>query len=238
MRYLSKIILLAGALVFILSGCSSSGEASLNLRGTAEPQVDLAIADLQSRLQLANPDSIQVEAIEPMQFQAGSPGIPSTGSGGSEQTLQGYKITLSAPLEQGRREYVYQVAGDHVVLVSGQSNQPVMGRPEFLTALNQQGLEIVSSAPQDRLTQPLFSVPDDPMLVNGEVVHVYAYEQQGQANAEQVRITDNGVELNGQIVQLQGTPHFFRAGRLIVLYLGQDQTVLQALQNILGPEIS
>ncbi len=237
MKHLSKVFWLLGALLIVLSGCSPSVEASLNLRGTAEPQVDLAMTDLQNRLDLPDPSSIRVDSIEPVQLQKGNLGIPSTGSSGSEQTVQGYKITLSVPLAQDRREYVYHVANGQAVLVPGPSNKPVMGRPEFLTALNRQGLKVVSSAPQDRLSQPLFSAPDRPILVNGEVVHVYPYEQQGQAEAEQVRITENGVEVNGQVVELQGTPHFFRKDRLIVLYLGQNQTVLQALQDVLGTEV-
>ncbi len=241
MKYFSKVIFgLSVVILLVLSSCSPSGQASLNLRGTAQPEVDQAIADLQSRLNLTNPSSIRVNSIKPMQFQAGNLGIPVTGSSGSSgsgKTVQGYQITLSAPLAQGRQEYVYNVAGDQVLLVTGQSMTPVMGRPEFLTALNQQGLQVVSSAPQDRLSQPLFSAPDRPVLVNGEVVHVYPYEQQGQAEAEQVRIAPNGVEVNGQVVQLPGTPHFFRNDRLIVLYLGQNQTVLDALKNVLGPEI-
>ena len=33
------------------------------------------------------------------------------------------------------------------------------------------------------------------------------------------------------------SPHFFNAGRLIVLYVGADSSVLKVLADLLGPEI-
>jgi hypothetical protein len=34
------------------------------------------------------------------------------------------------------------------------------------------------------------------------------------------------------------TPHFYKAGRIIVLYLGSDQAVLDVLNQILGQQFA
>jgi len=33
-------------------------------------------------------------------------------------------------------------------------------------------------------------------------------------------------------------PHFFKSGNLIVLYVGEESSILEALHEILGPQIA
>jgi len=35
-----------------------------------------------------------------------------------------------------------------------------------------------------------------------------------------------------------GTPHFFRQGRLLVLYLGDEKRVIQSLEGVLGRQFA
>ncbi|NIM93557.1 MAG: hypothetical protein GTO18_07580 [Anaerolineales bacterium] len=35
-----------------------------------------------------------------------------------------------------------------------------------------------------------------------------------------------------------GAPHFFRSGKLVVLYLGSGESLLNALEAVLGPQFA
>lgn len=40
------------------------------------------------------------------------------------------------------------------------------------------------------------------------------------------------------VVPVQGAPHFFRKEQLVVLYVGEDQAVVNLLTKLLGPQIA
>jgi hypothetical protein len=40
------------------------------------------------------------------------------------------------------------------------------------------------------------------------------------------------------MVSWMDTPHFYKTGKIIVLYVGSDTTVLELLEGVLGPQFA
>ena len=85
---------------------------------------------------------------------------------------------------------------------------------------------------------PFFSVPAARVLVNGKDVHVFEYATVSAADAEAARVSADGSSIGSTQVLWISTRHFFRGGRLIVLYVGTDPVVIEALATLLGPQLA
>lgn len=74
------------------------------------------------------------------------------------------------------------------------------------------------------------------LCVDGALVGVYRYETAAEAErvAEGVDRDDPSNFRHGVSIAWAGNPRFWRAGRLIVLYLGSDSAVERRLTSVLG----
>lgn len=88
------------------------------------------------------------------------------------------------------------------------------------------------------VAQPFFSVEGVLMRIDGEDVQVYEYASADAARADASRITPegNGVYFDSAatFVEWIDTPHLYTSGRLIVVYVGHEPAVLDALEGMLG----
>ena len=72
-------------------------------------------------------------------------------------------------------------------------------------------------------------------------VGAFDYPDRDSAVAAAELIADDGSTVEGitdSPINWPGTPHFFRKGRLIVLYVGDDRPTADLLKQILGPQIA
>ena len=91
-----------------------------------------------------------------------------------------------------------------------------------------------------------FSVPGTALLVDGGRVEVYEYGDEASAEGDAARISPDGFQVevpaNGgmavSMVEWIATPHFYRKGRLIALYVGEDADLIVALEAALGPQFA
>lgn len=88
------------------------------------------------------------------------------------------------------------------------------------------------------IEQPFFSVPGQVIIVNGEPVQVFEYSDAAQADSEAAQVSPDGGSIGTTMASWIGPPHFYRAGRLIVLYVGEDQSVIELLEAVLGPQFA
>jgi uncharacterized protein (DUF305 family) len=68
-------------------------------------------------------------------------------------------------------------------------------------------------------------------------VQVYEYADPGAAAADAGQITPDGNHPTAMITWI-GPPHFFLAGRAIVLYVGADQAATDLMTDLLGPQFA
>ena len=74
--------------------------------------------------------------------------------------------------------------------------------------------------------------------VYGEDVQVFEYSGPTVMEAEAAKISRDGNTVGTSKIHWIGSPHFFRRGKLLVLYMGDSENVLKTLQTTLGPQFA
>lgn len=108
----------------------------------------------------------------------------------------------------------------------------VAGLTEMLKASGAE-VTLVGPAPDSFLTGE-----GTTLQVNGQEVQVFEYEDANQAENDSSQISSDGAQIGDNPVRWAGTPHFYRSGKMIVQYIGDDQSVLQLLDDVLGPQFA
>ena len=90
----------------------------------------------------------------------------------------------------------------------------------------------------EAIDQPFFTVPGQTLKVNGQDVQVFVYDTAEAMETEAAQISADASTIGTNMPTWVDTPHFYKMGRLLVLYVGQDQTVLEQLNNVFGPQFA
>lgn len=119
--------------------------------------------------------------------------------------------------------------------------EPVADQVSVVDALRADGLTVGVAGP---LQQPFLQPQAGTVLriSGGSVaapaeIQVYEYADAGAAAADAAQIGPDGNPRTA-IIEWIAPPHFFRIGRVIVLYVGNDPAVLDALPHLLGPQFA
>ena len=91
-----------------------------------------------------------------------------------------------------------------------------------------------------------FSVPGTVLRVDGELVRAFEYADAHSAAKEAERISPDGstvqvctdAGLSATSLFWMALPHFYRSGKLIVLYVGWDAPLTEVLEAALGPQFA
>ena len=86
--------------------------------------------------------------------------------------------------------------------------------------------------------QPFLSVSGTMIKLQGEDVQVFQYSNAAQMEAEAKLISPNGTTVGTRKIHWIGAPHFFKQGRVLVLYVGNDKKVEKALETALGRQFA
>lgn len=92
--------------------------------------------------------------------------------------------------------------------------------------------------PEGRVDQPFFVVPANTITVNGEGVQIFQYPAASAADAQAATVSRDGSQVGTSKPFWIGPPHFYKKANLLVLYLGDDEKVLDILQKVLGPQFA
>jgi hypothetical protein len=120
------------------------------------------------------------------------------------------------------------------------SAQPVSDYASFVQALDAAGF---TSGHGARTRSELFAVPDRTLFVQHGSVSTYEYPNEEALNRVRSSISPDGYSVPTKaggvaMVDWVATPHFFRAGRLLVVYVGDKRRTLKALDLLLGPQFA
>jgi hypothetical protein len=96
----------------------------------------------------------------------------------------------------------------------------------------------VKAARAGNISQPFFSVKGRGISVNGENVQVFVYASESAAEAEAKLVSPDGTGVGTNLMSWIAPPHFYRKGELIVLYVGGEHSVVDALVAVLGPQFA
>lgn len=109
------------------------------------------------------------------------------------------------------------------------------GTDEFLAELREQGVDAEKG---DSVEQAFFSVIGDYVSLNGESVQVFEYDSAETMESDAVLVDASGSPIGTSMVTWIATPHFYKKGRILVLYVGDNAETLEILQSVLGPQFA
>jgi len=124
------------------------------------------------------------------------------------------------------------------------SNQPQQGKSHggpvtdyasFIDNLRAAG---VSVEPGGEVDQPFFSVNGRMIKVSGEDVQVFQYPNAMVRDAQAALVSPDGSTVGTTKLHWVGPPHFYKKGKLLVLYVGDNGKVLKALEAVLGRQFA
>jgi mono/diheme cytochrome c family protein len=88
------------------------------------------------------------------------------------------------------------------------------------------------------VNQPFFSGQGRIITVNGEDVQVFEYANEALADEDVTLVSPDGHSIGNAMVDWIGSPHFYRNSRLVVIYIGDNPSMGNLLENMLGSQFA
>ena len=120
-------------------------------------------------------------------------------------------------------------------LFAGCTTSTVMNYSRLVDDLKKGGNTVQTDG---EVNQPFFSVEGKLIKVNNEDVQVFEYKDESSMQTEASQVSPTGSSVGTTILTWVSTPHFYKAGKLIVLYVGNNTTVTGALEKVLGAQFA
>ncbi len=103
-------------------------------------------------------------------------------------------------------------------------------------ALHAHGASVLFT--KEKVSQPFFSMAGRIININGEAVQVVDYGTSSAAEANARRVSADGTTIGTSKPSWMAPPHFFKRRKLIVLYVGRNQTIVDLLRKVLGNQFA
>lgn len=111
----------------------------------------------------------------------------------------------------------------------------VEDKASLIAALEASGATVEAGDP---ISQVFFSPEGSIIKVNGADVQVFEYESAEAMENEASQVAPDGGSIGTSMVTWMDTPHFYKAGRIIALYVGSDEAALSLLEQVLGEQFA
>jgi len=106
---------------------------------------------------------------------------------------------------------------------------------QLMTALGSEGFTV---DPAGTISQPFFEPEGQVISLDGQEVQVFEFASEAEAASAAEMISPDGSSIGTSMMTWISPPHFYHSGKLMVLYLGENERVMAALEGILGPQIA
>jgi hypothetical protein len=133
--------------------------------------------------------------------------------------------------------WVFTVSGCGKATAPASATQPpaVKDQASFLAALQAAN---VTAKIGESITQDFFSPEGHIITINGQDVQVFEYESAEAMENDASRVAPDGGSVGTSMMSWMDAPHFYKAGRILVLYVGSDKTTLALLEKVIGPQFA
>lgn len=111
----------------------------------------------------------------------------------------------------------------------------VEDQASFLVALQAAN---VTAKIGDSVTQDFFSPEGHIITINGQDIQVFEYESAEAMENDASQVAPDGGSVGTSMMSWMDAPHFYKAGRILVLYVGSDKATLDLLEKVLGPQFA
>lgn len=120
-------------------------------------------------------------------------------------------------------------------LISGCSNSGVMNYSRLVDDLKAGGYAVQTGG---EVSQAFFSVKGKIIKIINEDVQVFEYKDETTMKAEASQVSSDGGSVGTSMVTWMSVPHFYKAGKLIVIYIGENAVVKGALEKVIGAQFA
>ena len=110
-----------------------------------------------------------------------------------------------------------------------------MGIDGLISALRQNGATVELGEP---IQQGFLTVEGRSVSINGGEVQVFEYASSDALEADASLVSADGGSVGTTMISWMDTPHFYKGGRVLVIYVGNDPAVMAALTAILDPQFA
>ena len=90
----------------------------------------------------------------------------------------------------------------------------------------------------DSVLQDFFSPEGHSIKINGQDVQVFEYESAEAMEVEASLVAPDGGSVGTSMMMWMDAPHFYKTGRVLVIYIGSDAAVISLLENVIGPQFA
>jgi len=91
----------------------------------------------------------------------------------------------------------------------------------------------------DTISQPFFTPEGVFVTINDEEdIQVFEYKDAQTMENEASQVAPDGGSVGTSMMMWVDEPHFYKAGRIIVLYIGSTPTILDLLDRVMGSQIA
>ena len=90
----------------------------------------------------------------------------------------------------------------------------------------------------DTVFQDFFSPEGSLVRVNGVDIQVFEYESAEAMEQEAAQVAPDGGSVGTSMMMWMDAPHFYKTGRIIVLYVGSDENMLNLLRQVIGDQFA
>jgi len=106
----------------------------------------------------------------------------------------------------------------------------------FVDALQADGMSVKSAG---KLPVDFFSVEGQALIIKDQfLVVVFEYPDAASAEADASKVSPDGRSVGTIKPSFGFTPHFYKSGRLIAVYVGDDKGATKILESVLGPQFA
>jgi hypothetical protein len=106
-----------------------------------------------------------------------------------------------------------------------ESHTPVTDAASLIRQLRAAGMNVETVGEVD---QPFLSVRGTMIKLQGEDVQIFQYSSAKEMEAQAALISSDGTAVGTRKIHWIGSPHFFKQGRVLVLYVGDDKKIEKA----------
>jgi len=133
--------------------------------------------------------------------------------------------------------FAFTMSGCGNALTTVPSAQPpaVEDQASFLAALQAAN---ATAEIGDFVIQDFFSPEGTIITINGQDVQVFEYENKEAMESEASQVVPDGGSVGTSMMMWMDAPHFYKTGRMIVLYVGSDESTVNLLQQVIGSQFA
>ena len=123
--------------------------------------------------------------------------------------------------------------GSSFATPSQQGEFPADAATDYASFIDKLRAAGASAEAGEAVDQAFFSVRGRMIEVGGEEVQVFQYIDAAAAEAEAALVSADGSAIGTHMVHWIEPPHFYKKGKLLVLYVGDNEKILKMLVAVL-----